>query len=200
MSESQYFREQPEVESSPVEIDVSLPDLAFALRTDTGVFSRGALDTGTRLLLAEAPTPPQQGTLLDLGCGAGAIAVTLGIRSPGADVWAIDVNTRARELTAYNAARAGLTNVHVASPDELPDSLRFDVIWSNPPIRIGKVALHQLLTTWLARLADGGSAVLVVQKHLGADSLADWMRAGGWQVERLRSRAGYRLLVVSRSA
>jgi 16S rRNA G1207 methylase RsmC len=200
MSESQYFREQPEVESSPVEIDVSLPDLAFALRTDTGVFSRGALDTGTRLLLAEAPTPPQQGTLLDLGCGAGAIAVTLGIRSPGADVWAIDVNTRARELTAFNAARAGLTNVHVASPDELPGSLRFDVIWSNPPIRIGKAALHQLLTTWLARLADGGSAVLVVQKHLGADSLADWMRAGGWQVERLRSRAGYRLLVVSRSA
>ena len=200
MSESQYFREHPDVESSPVEIDVSLPDVAFALRTDTGVFSRGALDTGTRLLLAEAPAPPRQGTLLDLGCGAGAIAITLALRSPDAVVWAVDVNERARSLTAFNASRAGASNLLVASPEEVPESVRFDAIWSNPPIRIGKPALHQLLTSWLARLSDGGTAVLVVQKHLGADSLADWMRSNGWDVERIRSRAGYRLLVVSRPA
>ena len=198
MSESQYFREQPEVESSPVEIDVSLPDVAFALRTDTGVFSRGALDTGTRLLLAESPQPSRAGNLLDLGCGAGAIAVTLALRSPDAAVWAVDVNERARDLTAFNAARAGATNVRVASPDGVPDTLRFDTIWSNPPIRIGKPALHHLLDTWLPRLADGGTAVLVVQKHLGADSLADWLRTRGWNVERIRSRAGYRLLTVTR--
>lgn len=200
MSDSQYFHDSPEVASDPVDIDVSLPDLAFRLRTDRGVFSRGALDTGTRLLLAEAPTPPPTGTFLDLGCGAGPIAVALALRSPGSEVWAVDVNERARDLTALNAARAGAVNVVVAAPDEVPEQSRFDLIWSNPPIRIGKDALHQLLLRWLSRLAPGGSAVLVVQKHLGSDSLATWLEQQGWAVERLTSRAGYRLLRVTATA
>ncbi|MEI7992181.1 MAG: methyltransferase [Actinomycetota bacterium] len=197
MSDSQYFHDSPEVPSDPVDIDVSLPDLAFRLRTDRGVFSRGALDTGTRLLLAEAPTPPATGTFLDLGCGAGPIAVALALRSPGAVVWAVDVNERARELTALNAVRAGADNVVVAAPDDVQNETRFDLIWSNPPIRIGKDALHELLVRWLSRLAPGGSALLVVQKHLGSDSLATWLEQEGWAVERLSSRAGYRLLRIT---
>lgn len=197
MSESQYFREHPEVASSPVDIDVSLPDVAFSLRTDRGVFARGALDTGTKLLLTEAPAPPPVGTFLDLGCGAGPIAVTLALRSPAASVWAIDPNERARDLTRGNADRALCTNVHVAHPDEVPEGLVFDLIWSNPPIRIGKAALHELLLRWLPRLSRDGRAVLVVQKHLGADSLASWIVERGWDVERYRSRAGFRLLIVS---
>ena len=197
MSDSQYFHDSPEVASDPVDIDVSLPDLAFRLRTDRGVFSRGALDTGTRLLLAEAPTPPATGTFLDLGCGAGPIAVALALRSPGAVVWAVDVNERARELTALNAVRAGADNVVVAEPHDVQSETRFDLIWSNPPIRIGKDALHELLVRWLPRLAPGGSALLVVQKHLGSDSLATWLEQQGWAVERLISRAGYRLLRVT---
>jgi len=197
MSDSQYFHDSPEVPSDPVDIDVSLPDLAFRLRTDRGVFSRGALDTGTRLLLAEAPTPPATGTFLDLGCGAGPIAVALALRSPGAVVWAVDVNERARELTALNAVRAGADNVVVAAPDDVQNETRFDLIWSNPPIRIGKDALHELLVRWLSRLAPGGSALLVVQKHLGSDSLATWLEQEGWAVERLISRAGYRLLRIT---
>ena len=194
MSDSQYFHDSPEVASDPVDIDVSLPDLAFRLRTDRGVFSRGALDTGTRLLLAEAPTPPATGTFLDLGCGAGPIAVALALRSPGAVVWAVDVNERARDLTALNADRAGASNVIVAAPDDVQGEIRFDLIWSNPPIRIGKDALHELLVRWLSCLAPGGSAVLVVQKHLGSDSLATWLEQQGWAAERLTSQAGYRLL------
>jgi len=197
MSDSQYFHDSPEVPSDPVDIDVSLPDLAFRLRTDRGVFSRGALDTGTRLLLAEAPTPPATGTFLDLGCGAGPIAVALALRSPGAVVWAVDVNERARELTALNAVRAGADNVVVAAPDDVQNETRFDLIWSNPPIRIGKDALHELLVRWLSRLAPGGSALLVVQKHLGSDSLATWLEQEGWAVARLISRAGYRLLRIT---
>lgn len=197
MSDSQYFHDSPEVASDPVDIDVSLPDLAFRLRTDRGVFSRGALDTGTRLLLAEAPTPPATGTFLDLGCGAGPIAVALALRSPGAVVWAVDVNERARELTALNAVRAGADNVVVAAPDDVQSETRFDLIWSNPPIRIGKDALHELLVRWLSRLAPGGSALLVVQKHLGSDSLATWLEQQSWAVERLISRAGYRLLRIT---
>lgn len=199
MSDSQYFRDQPTVASSPQEIDVVLPDLAFRLTTDRGVFSRGSLDTGTKLLLTEAPPLPAVGTFLDLGCGAGPIAVTMALRSPSSVVWAVDVNERARALTAANAVAAGAANVTVASPDAVPSMVQFDVIWSNPPIRIGKDALHELLGRWLSRLRPDGVAVLVVQKHLGADSLASWIIGLGFGVERLRSRAGYRLLVVSRS-
>ena len=173
--------------------------MAFELTTESGVFSADGLDTGTRLLLLEAPAPAAEGHLLDLGCGAGPIAVVLARRSPGAQVWAIDVNERARALCSDNAAAAGAGNVQVCAPDEVPEDVRFSTIWSNPPIRIGKAALHDLLRRWLGRLTEDGVAVLVVQKHLGADSLAAWLQAEGWHVERLRSRAGFRLLVVRRA-
>ena len=79
----------------------------------------------------------------------------------------------------------------------MPDDLAVDLIWSNPPIRIGKPALHALLTTWLQRLRPDGRAVLVVQKHLGSDSLQAWLTAEGWDATRLGSRAGHRLLQVT---
>ena len=160
------------------------------------MFSHGRLDPGTALLLRAAPAPPSAGTALDLGCGTGAMAVALGRRAPDAEVWAVDVNERARDLCAANVAANGLTNVAVAAPDDVPDGVRFDVIWSNPPIRIGKAALHGLLATWLDRLAPTGRAVLVVHKHLGSDSLQRWLADQGWPTTRLASAKGYRLLDV----
>jgi 16S rRNA G1207 methylase RsmC len=160
------------------------------------VFSRDGVDAGTKLLLLEAPAPSPAGDLLDLGCGYGPIAVTLARRAPAATVWAVDVNRRALALAAANATRAGATNVRVAEPDEVPAEIRFATIWSNPPIRIGKDALHELLERWLARLAPDGCAVLVVQKHLGADSLVRWLESSGHPTSRLQSRMGYRLLGV----
>jgi 16S rRNA G1207 methylase RsmC len=107
------------------------------------------------------------------------------------------VNRRALALTAANAVAAGASNLRVATPDEVPDDVRFATIWSNPPIRIGKEALHDLLVRWLARLAPGGSAILVVQKHLGADSLVRWLEGHGHPTTRRQSRMGYRLLEVA---
>lgn len=195
---AQYFEPEPTVPSDTTTFEVVLPDLAFSLTTDRGVFSHGRLDTGTGLLLREAPAPPSRGNLLDLGAGAGAIALTLALRAPAATVWAVDVNARARELVALNAARAGIDNVVVADPDDVPADVTFDAVWSNPPIRIGKAALHALLTRWLSRLTPRGEAVLVVQKHLGADSLHAWLRTEGYAVERLVSRQAFRLLRVAR--
>lgn len=189
-----YFDEQPSVGSDIRSVDVALPDIAFTMETDRGVFSHGHVDTGTALLLREAPTPPASGNLLDLGCGSGAIALTLALRSPAATVWAVDTNERARSLTEGNARRAGADNVRVCAPHEVPADVEFDTIWSNPPIRIGKAALRELLSGWLGRLADGGTAVLVVQKHLGADSLHRWLDEQGFATERRASRAGFRLL------
>ncbi|MEM9514005.1 MAG: methyltransferase [Actinomycetota bacterium] len=191
-----YFADDPTAASAPATVEVVLPDLAFEYATDRGVFAHSRLDTGTALLLRLGPPLPRRGALLDLGCGAGPIALTLARRAPEAAVWAVDVNRRARALCAENARRLGLTNIVVVAPEEVPADQCFDAIWSNPPIRIGKDALHELLQRWLARLADDAHAALVVQKHLGADSLQKWLRSVGHEVERTASKSGYRLLVV----
>lgn len=196
MSSEQYFDEDPTVASEPVFVDVTLPDTAFVLETDRGVFSRGHLDTATSMLLRADLPIAASGDLLDLGCGAGPIALTMARRSPDATVWAIDVNARARELCERNAERNALTNIRVVSPDDVPPAVRFATIWSNPPIRIGKAALHELLEFWFARLDPAGSASLVVQKHLGADSLQRWLVELGYRCDRVGSKAGFRLFTV----
>jgi 16S rRNA (guanine1207-N2)-methyltransferase len=199
-SSSHYFTAQPSAAHRPGLVRVVLPDLYLELATDSGVFSPGRLDPGTRLLLEEAPAPPPAGDILDLGCGYGPIACALAARAPGATVWAVDVNERALALCAANAASAGLTNVRCVSPDsaEVPPGLAG--IWSNPPVRIGKEALHALLSGWLDRLEPAGHAYLVVGRNLGADSLHRWLAGQGWPVTRLAARSGYRLLQVDYQA
>jgi len=200
----QYFEAKPATGSRRRTITLVLPDLKVDLLTDRAVFSADHIDSGTKYLLLEVPPPPSSGHVLDLGCGYGPIAVALATRAPGATVWAVDVNERAVELCATNAATLALANVRtgLVTDDvphgEVPEGVRFGTIWSNPPIRIGKAALHALLTTWLDRLTDDGHAYLVVQKHLGSDSLQRWLNEQGWSAERLGSRAGFRILDVSR--
>jgi 16S rRNA G1207 methylase RsmC len=199
----QYFSAEPSAPSRPRELRVRLAGREVDVVTDGGVFSAERLDLGTSVLLREVPDPPAEGELLDLGCGWGPLALALGLSSPRARVWAVDVNPRARELTAANAARLRLANLRVAAPQEVPDEVRFTAIWSNPPIRIGKEQLHGLLLRWLPRLADGGQAHLVVQRHLGADSLHRWLADelaadDGWSVERAGSAKGFRVLRISR--
>ena len=195
---SQYFAEEPEAPHRPGTVHVVLPDLHLRLATDSGTFSPGRLDPGTRLLLDTAPPPPTQGDLLDLGCGYGPLGLVLATRSPQARVWGVDVNQRALQLCKGNAAANGLANIRCLAADDanLPSS--YQLIWSNPPIRIGKQALHDILTLWLGRLATGAAAYLVVQRHLGSDSLHRWLAESGWEVSRLAARSGYRVLEVRR--
>jgi len=195
---SQYFEPDPNVASRPRTVELVLPDMTLQLRTDRGVFSAASVDPGTKLLLLEAGRPPTGvGDLLDLGCGYGPIALALARRAPDATVWAVDVNRRALDLCAANAEANGVQNVRTVEPDDVPDDIRFTGIWSNPPIRIGKPALHDLLLRWLARLDTNALAWFVVQKHLGSDSLATWLTAQGWPATRRVSRSGYRVLEVA---
>jgi 16S rRNA (guanine1207-N2)-methyltransferase len=191
---SHYFDEEPTTESAPREVTLLLPDVQLTLSTDRGVFGYDRVDGGTKLLLLKAPPPSPAGDLLDIGCGTGAIALTMARRAPEATVWAIDVNERARALCAANAERNGICNVRVCAPDDVPADVRFATIWSNPAIRIGKPALHEMLLRWLGRLVPEGSAVLVVHKHLGSDSLQAWLAGQGYPTDRLASSAGYRIL------
>ena len=194
-----YFDEQPGAPSMPRNVELWLPDMSVTLTTDRGVFGYDQIDAGSKLLLLKAPVPPQTGNLLDLGCGVGTIAVPLARRAPGAAVWAVDVNERARTLCDANAEANAVSNIRVAAPDDVPTEIEFDCIWSNPPIRVGKPALHELLLTWLGRLSPAGYAILVVHKHLGADSLQRWLTDQGHPAERLASSSGYRILHVTRS-
>ena len=196
---SHYFDTSPRAAHRPGLVRVVLPDVYLELETDSGVFSPGRLDPGTRLLLEKAPAPPPEGDLLDLGCGYGPVACVLAKRSPAATVWAVDVNERALGLCARNAAAAGLDNVRCVTPGSPDIPEEFAGIWSNPPVRIGKAPLHDLLLTWLARLAPGAHASLVMGRNLGADSLHSWLTEQGWSVTRLAARSGYRLLQVSAS-
>lgn len=191
-----YFSEEPEVESARKRIAVTLPDGSFEMETDTGVFSHGRVDAGTKFLLLEAPELPERGDLLDLGCGAGVIALTMARRRPECRVWAVDVNARARRLTSDNAATLGLRNVTVAAPEEVPDDVSFAAMWSNPPIKVGKSELHDMMRRWLPRLSTDGVGVLVVNKNLGSDSLQKWLTEQGHPTKRLASRQGFRLLRV----
>jgi len=194
-----YFSPRPRAPHRPGLVRVVLPDVYLELATDAGVFSPGRLDPGTRLLLEESPAPPLSGDLLDLGCGYGPVACVLAARSPGAAVWAVDVNERALELCARNAAAAGLPNVRCVTPDDPSVPARLAGIWSNPPVRIGKAALHELLRSWLRRLDPGRDAYLVASRNLGADSLHRWLAGQGWPVVRLAARNGYRVLQVGYS-
>lgn len=191
-----YFTADPGAAGEPRAVRFRMDARTFELVSDRQVFSGQRLDPGTAVLLREAPSPSGE-RLLDLGCGYGPIACVLATRLPRAQVWAVDVNARALALARANAAALGLADrVHVCTPEQVPGELTFDEIWSNPPIRIGKPALHALLLHWLPRLAPDGAAWLVVAKNLGSDSLQRWLVEQGFDAVRTTSSRGYRVLQV----
>ncbi|MBT1175763.1 methyltransferase [Bifidobacterium sp. LC6] len=211
----QYFSAEPSSKDVRRTLNVTLRDHEARVEVSNGVFSGSRLDLGTSVLLRHAPELPEEGNFLDLGCGWGPIALAMAFESPNAKVWAVDVNERALDLTAANAASNGCGNVHVTQVDEsstplpqdrqpkhasaLPADLTFDAIWSNPPIRVGKEVLHTLLMAWLPRLKPGAAAYLVVQKNLGSDSLIKWLAAqlgDGFAVGKYASSKGFRIIEV----
>jgi 16S rRNA (guanine1207-N2)-methyltransferase len=206
-----YFTAQPASAAERRTISVRLAGRDVEVEVASGVFSPGRLDLGTQVLLRTVPplddvlATRDDGTpahVLDLGCGWGPVALTMALEAPSATVWAVDVNERALDLVRRNAEHLGLTNVRAATPDDVPDDVTFAALWSNPPIRVGKEALHAMLLHWLPRLAPGAVAHLVVQRNLGSDSLQRWLAEHlqpilpGASVERAASAKGFRVLEV----
>jgi len=189
-----YFSADPSVPFRRLPVQARVWGHDLRLDSGSGVFAQGRLDVGTAVLFRQT-TAPERGRYLDLGCGYGVIGLALAVAVPGSVVRAVDVNERAVLLTGENAASLGVADrVRACTPDRVPVDERYDEIWSNPPIRIGKDALHALLLTWLPRLAPGGRAVLVVGRNLGADSLQRWLAGQGYPTERLSSAKGFRVL------
>ena len=176
--------------------EIAGPSGPLSIASDAGVFSHGSLDKATAILLDHLRTLVDDfpvGDFIDVGCGAGPIAVLLAAKFPGRHVWAVDTNSRAVELCASNARVNAIDNLTACTPDDVPQGLSFALVCSNPPIRIGKSALHELLGRWLGRLHRDGTALMVVGKNLGADSLQSWLTQNGWPTERLASSKGFRL-------
>lgn len=201
MANEHYFSAEPESELKLRPLTVNLAGLPRTLTTASGVFSPDRVDVGTQVLLANTPPPPPGGHLLDLGSGWGAIALSMALESPHATVWAVDVNERALDLVRRNAETLGLDNVNAVLPQDVPDDVTFMGIRSNPPIRVGKNVLHDMLLHWLPRLEPATDAWLVVQKNLGSDSLHRWMEGAlpaGFAVTRAATNKGFRVLRVRR--
>ena len=189
-----YFDQEPASNELEGSVELSLPDFSATFVTSNNVFSWKKMDSGTKFLLLNVPTPgtPPRNAL-DLGCGYGPIAAVMEHRLPDTKVWGIDVNRRAIELAKSNTQN---DKTVICTPDEVPKDVMFDLIWSNPPIRIGKKNLKNLLNIWLGRLNVSGSAYLVINKNLGADSVQKWLENESWETSRLKSLKGYRLLEV----
>lgn len=200
MVDEHYFTAQPASADERREIPVELAGRRLAVTTARGVFSADRLDPGTSVLLPLVQESAAGGHVLDLGCGWGPVTLTVGLQQPARTLWAVDVNERALDLVRRNAERHGV-GVTAALPDDVPADVTFAEVWSNPPIRVGKDALHELLLRWLPRLAPGGCAHLVVQKNLGSDSLHRWLESGvlpGTRTTRLTTSKGFRVLRVDR--
>jgi 16S rRNA G1207 methylase RsmC len=198
MSESDdqehYFSADPTVAFERIPVEAEVWERTLRLTSGSGVFAKGRLDVGTAVLFRETE-PPSGGRILDLGCGYGIIGLAIASSVPNAVVTAVDVNERAVLLANENAAKLGVSDRYrAATPSGIGPEETYDEIWSNPPIRIGKEALHELLLTWLPRLRPEGRAVMVVGKNLGADSLQRWLGEQGYPTTRIGSAKGFRVL------
>ncbi|BDZ38546.1 class I SAM-dependent methyltransferase [Microbacterium suwonense] len=201
MPSDHYFSAAPASAENLRTIHVTLAGRDLELTTASGIFSPDRLDAGTAVLLNNMPPLPPGGDFLDLGCGWGPITLTMALSAPHATVWAVDVNERALDLVRRNAQALGLTNVNAVRPEDVPDDVVFRTIRSNPPIRVGKSELHDMLEHWIPRLDERSDAWLVVQRNLGSDSLQRWMAmtfTPGYSVHRAATGKGYRVLKVRR--
>ena len=197
--EEHYFTADPTTPFTRVPVRANVWGHWLELTSGSGVFAQGRLDIGTGVLLREEPPPVHAREVLDLGCGYGVIGLAIAVAVPEARVTAIDVNERALLLARENAERLGVADRFTAClPDEVPSGATYDEIWSNPPIRVGKDALHELLLRWLPRLTPEGRAVLVVGKNLGSDSLARWLAGEGYPTVKQASAKGFRVLETRR--
>lgn len=202
MPQQHYFSEQPLTDAKTHEVEFEVEGKVFQLTAASGTFSSTRLDAGTKVLLKESAHFPGAGTILDIGCGWGPISLAIAQLRPNTQVLGLDVNSRSLELATKNANRMGLQNFKAVRVEELPEGLKLDGIWSNPPIRVGKAVLHELMQTWIPRLRVGGSAMLVVQKQLGAESFQKWLADSfsDFQVSRHSIDKGYRVIRVTNSA
>ena len=189
-----YYTRDPQSESRPVDCEYVYRGEKMTFRTDAGVFSRGEVDTGTRLLL-EALPEEMHGDILDLGCGWGAVGVSIARKWPGTHVTMADVNLRALELSRENAAR-NRAEAECVESDGMAALLdrTFDAVVTNPPIRAGKQVIYRMFADAARCLKPGGALYLVIRKQQGAESCLKYLQTIYGETEKLDRSAGFWVL------
>ena len=190
-----YFTNE-NLESNIQEFKIKINNCDFTFKTDNGVFSKGELDFGTNLLIKNVLERKISGEVLDLGCGYGPIGITLA-KILNCQMTMIDVNKRAVHLTKMNIKDNGVNNTEVLVSEgynELKDR-KFDYIVSNPPIRVGKQILYDLLIKAKDHLKENGEMYIVVRKEQGANSLIRDMSAY-YQVEVIDKDKGFFIILL----
>lgn len=189
-----YFAPHPASPHRVAEIRATLRGREFRFLTDRGVFSRGRVDRGTRLLIETMEIGPGD-TVLDLGCGYGPIGLVAASLAPLGRVYLVDVNERAVDLARGNAFLNGLRNVEVRLGDGFAPvaDLRFDVILTNPPIRTGKASVYRLFREAYLHLKPGGRFYFVARTSQGAKTLASHVQEIFGNVEELERGGGFRV-------
>ena len=189
-----YYTREPRSESRPVECAYTYRGISLAFRTDAGVFSKGEVDTGTRLLL-EALPEEMDGDILDLGCGWGVIGISIARKWPGTRVTMADVNTRALELSRGNAELNGAKVACVESDGMAAlAGQAFDAVVTNPPIRAGKQVIYKMFADAAKSLKPGGALYLVIRKQQGAESAVKYLKTLFADVEKLDRSGGFWVL------
>lgn len=196
MVEEHYFSSDPAAPKKTVSIAMQVGGKQLELEAASGTFSSGRLDAGTAVLLKHDDHFPKDGNVLDIGCGWGPIGLSIASLQKNSTVYGIDINQRSIEQSNLNSKSLGLKNFAAMHSRDLPEDLLFSAIWSNPPIRVGKKILHELMESFIPRLEPGGRAMLVVQKNLGADSFQRWLsnRFPEAEVSRVGTDKGYRVI------
>ena len=188
MSE-QYFAKKPGCESRPVAFETECVGVRASFETDAGVFSKGELDEGTRVLLEALP--PLHGRALDLGCGWGAVGVLLGKKYPDVSLLMADVNERALSLAVANVEKNHMQARAVLSDGFERIEGMFDAVITNPPIRAGKAVIYKMFEDAKAHLKLGGMLVLVIRKQQGAPSALKFLKELYKKAEVIARDGGY---------
>lgn len=192
----QYYTADPSSESRPVPCAFPYRGHGLSFMTDAGVFSKGELDAGSRLLLDALP--PLQGDVLDIGCGWGAIGIAVAKANKQSRVTMLDVNRRALGLCQENCLRNGVT-AEILESDGMAAVLdrKFDAIITNPPIRAGKQVIYKMFAEAAASLNTEGALYLVIRKQQGAESCVKYLKTLFNIVEKLDKSAGFWVLKAS---
>ncbi|KWX78898.1 class I SAM-dependent methyltransferase [Paenibacillus jilunlii] len=190
-----YYSQQPDVRHDRRTIETVLRGKSLRFTSDAGVFSKGDIDYGSRVLI-EAMEIRDGSTVLDVGCGYGPIGISAAYLAPKGHVTMIDINSRAVELARENARNNGAHNVTVMESDVLSavKGQKFDVIVTNPPIRAGKVVVHRIFEEAYDHLNEGGTLWVVIQKKQGAPSAAAKLESLFGDVEEVGKDKGYRII------
>jgi 16S rRNA (guanine1207-N2)-methyltransferase len=173
-----YFSSDPQSPYEQKRISAIIRNQAFEFFSAEGVFSANKVDTGTLVLLKRLEIP-KNGRILDLGCGIGIIGVVVGVNQPNLEVHFIDINARATQLARTNAKKYNLEYYSIFTGDCMDilekNSLLYDAIYFNPPIRLGKKVYYNHILQAIQYLKPNGCIQIVIKKKLGAESAYSYL-------------------------